>query len=97
MFNSFVLFSGQHCTNPKLCVLLFMVFFFQQRLRSSWELGTHKRVTYSIGDHPFRTSAFLGDGGGGRVKNWPNLTTYSSKKLPTDGGRGEDCENLPTS
>ena len=27
--------------------------------------------------------------GGGGVKNWPNLPTDSSKKLPTEGGRGQ--------
>ena len=26
---------------------------------------------------------------GGGVKNWPNLPTDSSKKLPTGGGRGK--------
>ena len=31
---------------------------------------------------------------GGGVKNWPNLPTDSSKKLPTGGGRGK---NLSTS
>ena len=37
-------------------------------------------------DHPFKTSACLRGGG---VKNWPNLPTDSSKKLPTEGGRGQ--------
>ena len=36
-----------------------------------------------IRDHPFKTSACLRGGG---VKNWPNLPTDSSKKLPTEGG-----------
>ena len=36
--------------------------------------------------HDCKTSAFLrGEG----VKNWPNLSTDSSKKLPTEGGRGQ--------
>ena len=26
---------------------------------------------------------------GGGVKNWSNLPTYSSKKLPPEGGRGQ--------
>ena len=38
------------------------------------------------GDHPFKTSAFLRGGG---VKNWPNLSQDSSKKLLTEEGRGE--------
>ena len=37
---------------------------------------------YSVWDHPFKTSACLRGGG---VKNWPNLPTDSSKKLPTEG------------
>ena len=45
-------------------------------------------------DHPFKTSAFLrGEG----VKNWPNLTTDSSKKLPAEGEGVKNRENLPTS
>ena len=36
-------------------------------------------------DHPFKTSAHTRGGG---VKNWPNLPTDSSKKLPTVGGEG---------
>ena len=39
-----------------------------------------------IRDHPFKTSACLRGGG---VKNWQNLPTDSSKKLPTEGGRGQ--------
>ena len=39
-----------------------------------------------VGDHSFKTSACLRGGG---VKNWPNLPTDSSKKLPTEGGRGQ--------
>ena len=38
---------------------------------------------FSPGDHPFKTSACHRGGG---VKNWPNLPTDSSKKLPTEGG-----------
>ena len=39
-----------------------------------------------IREHPFKTSAFLrGEG----VKNWSNLPTNSSKKLPTEGGWGQ--------
>ena len=46
-------------------------------------------------DHSFKTSARLRGGG---VKNWPNLPTDSSKKLPTEGGVGvKNRENLPTS
>ena len=37
-------------------------------------------------DHPFKTSACLRGGG---VKNWPNLPTDSSKKMPTERGRGQ--------
>ena len=37
-------------------------------------------------DHPFTTSAFLRGVG---VENWPNLPTDISKKLPTEGGRGQ--------
>ena len=37
-------------------------------------------------DHPFKTSAFLR---GGEVKNWPNLPMDISKKLLTEGGRGQ--------
>ena len=36
-----------------------------------------------IRDHPFKTSAFFRGGG---VKNWPNLLTDSSKKLPMGEG-----------
>ena len=35
-----------------------------------------------VRDHPFKTSAYFRGGG---VKNWPNLPTDSSKKLPTVG------------
>ena len=42
-------------------------------------------VSY-LRDHPFKTSAFFRGGG---VKNWPNLPTDNSKKLPTGGGRGQ--------
>ena len=48
-----------------------------------------------IRDHPFKTSAHLRGGG---VKNWPNLPTDSSKKLPTEGGKGskivKNCRRL---
>ena len=37
-------------------------------------------------DPPFKTSAFFRGGG---VKNLSNLPTDSSKKLPTEGGRGQ--------
>ena len=43
-------------------------------------------LKYYVRDHSFRTSPFLRGGG---VKNWPNLPTDSSKKLPTQGGRGQ--------
>ena len=37
-------------------------------------------------DHQFKMSAFLSGGGRGvLVKNWTNLTTDGSKKLPTAG------------
>ena len=43
----------------------------------------------SFRDHPFKTSACLrGEG----VKNLPNLSTDSTKKLPTVGGRGQKGE-----
>ena len=38
---------------------------------------------FDLRDHSFKTSACLRGGG---VKNWPNLPTDSSKKLPTEGG-----------
>ena len=47
---------------------------------------------FHIGDHPLKTSAFLRRGG---VKNWPNLPTDISKKLPTEGVKNR--EKLPTS
>ena len=37
-------------------------------------------------DHPFKTSAICRRGG---VKNWSNLPTDSSKKLPSEVGRGQ--------
>ena len=43
--------------------------------------SAHLRIF--LRDHPFKTSARLRGGG---VKNWPNLPTDSSKKLPTEGG-----------
>ena len=51
-------------------------------------MGQIKRINanHRIRDHPFKTSACLRGGG---VKNWPNLPTDSSKKLPTEGGRGQ--------
>ena len=50
----------------------------QLRIRTFWgsEIRTER-------DHPFKTSAFLKGGG---VKNLPNLSTDSTKKLPTVGG-----------
>ena len=49
--------------------------------------GTSIALNYChLRDHPFKTSAHLRGGG---VKNWPNLPTDSSKKLPTEGGRGQ--------
>ena len=50
--------------------------------RSLWIITTF----VTLRDHPFKTSAFLIGGG---VKNWPNLPANSSKKLPTEGGRGQ--------
>ena len=46
------------------------------------------RKTYQdpVGDHPFKTSAFFRGGG---VKNFPNLPTDTSKKLPTVVGSGQ--------
>ena len=41
------------------------------------------KLSTLVRDHPFKTSAHLRGGG---VKNWPNLPTDSSKKLPTEGG-----------
>ena len=41
------------------------------------------RQTFVIWDHPFKTSACLR---GERVKNLPNLLTYSTKKVQTVGG-----------
>ena len=38
---------------------------------------------FVLRDHPFKTSACFRGGG---VKNWPNLQTDSTKKLPTVGG-----------
>ena len=47
---------------------------------------SHSNSRYGLWDHPFMTSAFFrGEG----VKNWSNLPTDSSKKLPTEGGRGQ--------
>ena len=47
-------------------------------------LSKHFMVAvWNIWDHPFKTSAICRGGG---VKNWPNLPTDSSKKLPTEGG-----------
>ena len=40
-------------------------------------------VSTEVRDHPFKTSPFFRGRG---VKNWPNLPTDSSKKLPTVGG-----------
>ena len=45
-----------------------------------WRMG---ELSILLWDHPFKTSARLRGGG---VKNWPNLPTDSSKKLPTVGG-----------
>ena len=47
-----------------------------------------------LSDHPFLTLAFFRGGG---VKKLPNLTTDSSKKMPTERGRGQNRKNLPTS
>ena len=44
-----------------------------------------KKRTFTLRDHPFKTSAFLM---AGTVKNLPNLLMDSSKKLPTVGGVG---------
>ena len=44
------------------------------------------RLLILLWDHPFKTSAICRGGG---VKNWSNLPTDSSKKLPTEGGRGQ--------
>ena len=43
-------------------------------------------VSTEVRDHPFKTSPFFRGGG---VKNWPNLPTDSSKKLPMVGGKGQ--------
>ena len=51
-----------------------------------------KISAFSIGDHPFKMSAFFKGGG---VKNLPNLPMDSSKKLPGLGVKNR--ENLPTS
>ena len=49
-------------------------------------------MSNNVGDHPFRTSAFLG---GGAVKNWPNLPTDRSKTQPKGkGGRGKKSWNF---
>ena len=40
----------------------------------------------TLRDHPFKTLACFRGGG---VKNWPNLPTDSTKKLPMVGGRGQ--------
>jgi hypothetical protein len=45
-------------------------------------------------NHPLKTSAFFRGRG---VKNWPNLPTDSSKKLPTEGVEVKTHENLQTS
>ena len=42
-----------------------------------------KISAFSIGDHPFKTSAFFKGGG---VKNLPNLPMDSTKKMPSVGG-----------
>ena len=49
-----------------------------------------KKVT-AFRDHPLKTSAFLGGRGQklAKVKNWKNLPTESSKKLPKGRGRGQ--------
>ena len=46
----------------------------------------HSISDHQGGDHPIKMSAFLMGGG---VKNWPNLPTDNSKKLPTEGGRDQ--------
>ena len=57
-------------------------------------IGVYRTPAYNTGDHPFKTSAFFrGEG----VKNLPNLPTDSSKKLPTEGSRVKNRENLLTS
>ena len=40
----------------------------------------------NLRDHPFKTLAICMGGG---VKNWSNLPTDSSKKMTTEGGRGQ--------
>ena len=48
--------------------------------------GKYGKKNKRIRDHPLKTSACLRGGG---VKNLPNLPMESSKKLPTEGGRGQ--------
>ena len=48
--------------------------------------NTSAKITEMVWDHPFKTSEFFRVGG---VKNLPNLPTDNSKKMPTEGGRGQ--------
>ena len=48
-----------------------------------YESSEENHIIKVIRNHPFKTSACFRGGG---VKNWPNLPTDSTKKLPTVGG-----------
>ena len=81
MFNSFVLFSGQHCTNPKLCVLLFMFFFFSTK--ASFIMGAGhtqacSKARFSANDERLITTGMH------------DRSIFQWKVIPT-GGPGDDA------
>ena len=56
---------------------------FSKEWMDNWTQIYGATICHLLRDHSFKTSACLRGGG---VKNWPNLPTDSSKKLPTEGG-----------
>ena len=76
-------FVGLRWKRLKNCKYQYEFELYWQSIQQYLKSAVH---TFLQRDHPFKTSAFFRGRG---VKNWPNLPTDSSKKLPTGGGRGQ--------